>query len=209
MRSFLDELDTLLSSFPEDGTPLILLGDFNIHLEASHSAAFLPLLHSFNLSLQSSPPTHKAGNLLDLVFVRYGSPSKPTVTPLHMSDHYFISFSIPLAPLPPPSPPTRTVTVRRNIHSHPPLLPLSLLLSLFLNPSLIYPLILLLLLYFPLSPLHLTLSVLLFLGLLGLPLPVHGSPTPCVPPEPAYVQLRGSGGNPGTHQTFLHINLFW
>ena len=45
MRSFLDELDTLLSSFPEDGTPLILLGDFNIHLEASHSVAFLPLLH--------------------------------------------------------------------------------------------------------------------------------------------------------------------
>ncbi|KAJ8391275.1 hypothetical protein AAFF_G00095420 [Aldrovandia affinis] len=40
---FLDELDTLLSSFPEDGTPLILLGDFNIHLEAPQSAAFLPL----------------------------------------------------------------------------------------------------------------------------------------------------------------------
>ena len=84
-----------------------------------------------------------------------------------------------------------------------------LLLSLLLNPSLISPLILLLLLYFPLSPLHLTLSVLLFLGLLGLPLPVHGSLTPCVLPGPAYVQLRGSGGNPGTHQTSLHINLSW
>ena len=120
MRSFLDELDTLLSSFPEDGTPLILLGDFNIHLEASHSAAFLPLLHSFDLSLQSSPPTHKAGNLLDLVFVRNCSPSNPTVTPLHMSDHHFISFSIPIAPLPPPSHPTRTVTVRRNLHSLSP-----------------------------------------------------------------------------------------
>ncbi|KAJ8367958.1 hypothetical protein SKAU_G00079860 [Synaphobranchus kaupii] len=49
---FLDELDTLLSSFPEDGTPLILLGDFNIHLDASQSAAFLPLLRSFDLTLQ-------------------------------------------------------------------------------------------------------------------------------------------------------------
>ncbi|KAJ8381301.1 hypothetical protein SKAU_G00020790, partial [Synaphobranchus kaupii] len=67
---FLDELDTLLSSFPEDGTPLILLGDFNIHLDASQSAAFLPLLRSFDLTLQPSPPTHKAGNLLDLVFQR-------------------------------------------------------------------------------------------------------------------------------------------
>ncbi|KAG5848596.1 hypothetical protein ANANG_G00100180, partial [Anguilla anguilla] len=37
LGSFLDELDTLLSSFPEDGTPLILLGDFNIHLDASQS----------------------------------------------------------------------------------------------------------------------------------------------------------------------------
>ena len=58
-------------------------------------------------------------------------------------------------------------------------------------------------------PLPLTLSVLLFLDLLGLPLPVHGSPTPCAPPEPAYVQRRGSGGNPGTHQTSLLINLSW
>ena len=111
MRSFLDELDTLLSSFPEDGTLL------NIHLEASHSAAFLPLLHSFDLSLQSSPPTHKAGNLLDLVFVRNCSTSNPTVTPLHMSDHHLISFSIPLAPLPPAFPPTHTVTVRHNLHT--------------------------------------------------------------------------------------------
>ena len=59
------------------------------------------------------------------------------------------------------------------------------------------------------SPLHLTLSVLWFLGLLKLPHPVHGSLTPCVPPGPAYVQLRGSGGNPGTQQTSLHTNLSW
>ena len=33
--------------------------------------------------------------------------------------------------------------------------------------------------------------------------------TPCVPPGPAYVQLRGSGANPGTHQSSLHTNLSW
>ena len=140
-RSFLDKLNTLLSLFPEDDTPLILLGDFNIHLEASHSAAFLPLIHSFDLSLQSFPPTHKAGNLLDLVFVRNCSPSNPTVTPLHISDHHFISFSIPLAtPLLPTLSQSAAVT---STLSHPPLLPpKSLLLSLLLNLSLISPLIL-------------------------------------------------------------------
>ncbi|KAG5833317.1 hypothetical protein ANANG_G00274660, partial [Anguilla anguilla] len=117
LGSFLDELDTLLSSFPEDGTPLILLGDFNIHLDASHSAAFLPLLHSFDHSLMHSPPTHKAGNLLDLVILRNCSSSDPTVTPLHQSDHHLISFSLPLAPLPPSPPSTPAVTVRRNLRS--------------------------------------------------------------------------------------------
>ncbi len=31
--SFLDDLDVLLSTFPGDGTPLVLLGDFSIHLD--------------------------------------------------------------------------------------------------------------------------------------------------------------------------------
>ncbi|XP_064183365.1 uncharacterized protein LOC135250705 isoform X2 [Anguilla rostrata] len=117
LGNFIDELDILLSSFPEDGTPLILLGDFNLHLETSQSSAVLHLLHSFDLSLQSSPPTHKAGNLLDLVFLRNSPCTDITVTPLHTSDHHFVSFSLPLAPSHPPSPPTPTVSVRRNLCS--------------------------------------------------------------------------------------------
>ncbi|XP_064190166.1 uncharacterized protein LOC135254124 isoform X3 [Anguilla rostrata] len=117
LGNFIDELDILLSSFPEDGTPLILLGDFNLHLETSQSSAVLHLLHSFDLSLQSSPPTHKAGNLLDLVFLRNSPCTDITVTPLHTSDHHFVSFSLPLAPSHPPSPPTPSVSVRRNLCS--------------------------------------------------------------------------------------------
>ncbi len=33
LGNFLEELNMLLSSFPEDGSPLVLFGDFNIHLE--------------------------------------------------------------------------------------------------------------------------------------------------------------------------------
>ncbi|XP_064181317.1 uncharacterized protein LOC135249730 [Anguilla rostrata] len=60
----------------------------------------------------TSPPAHKAGNLLDLVILRNCSSSDPTVTPLHQSDHHLISFSLPLAPLPPSPPSTPTVMVR-------------------------------------------------------------------------------------------------
>ncbi len=35
LGTFLEELDGLLSSFPEDGSPLIVFGDFNIHLNKS------------------------------------------------------------------------------------------------------------------------------------------------------------------------------
>ncbi|KAJ8252065.1 hypothetical protein COCON_G00213770 [Conger conger] len=133
LGSFLDELHTLLSLFPEDGTPLILLGDFNIHLETSQSAAFLPLLHSFDLSLQHPPTTHKAGNLLDMIFLRNCSSSNPTVTPLHMSDHHFISASVPL------SPPLFQSAVTSALCHPPHLPPESPLLSLLLNPSPNYP----------------------------------------------------------------------
>ncbi|XP_067268944.1 uncharacterized protein [Pseudorasbora parva] len=33
LGTFVEELDVLLSSFPEDGSPLVILGDFNIHLD--------------------------------------------------------------------------------------------------------------------------------------------------------------------------------
>ncbi|KAJ8410670.1 hypothetical protein AAFF_G00186270, partial [Aldrovandia affinis] len=70
LGSFLDEMDALLSAFPEDGTPVLLLGDFNLPLETSQASAFLPLLQSFNFTLAESPSTHKAGNQLDLIFTR-------------------------------------------------------------------------------------------------------------------------------------------
>ncbi len=45
----MEELDVLLSTFPEDGTPLVILGDFNIHLDKPQAADFHTLLASFDL----------------------------------------------------------------------------------------------------------------------------------------------------------------
>ncbi|KAK1794893.1 hypothetical protein P4O66_009899 [Electrophorus voltai] len=67
---FIDDLDILLGQFPIEGNPLILLGDFNLPSDKLHSSCILPLLTAFDLTLNHSPPTHKAGNVLDLIFTR-------------------------------------------------------------------------------------------------------------------------------------------
>jgi len=62
----------------------------------------LQLLPSFHLSqpvgmtLTPSPSTHRAGNQVDLVFTRSCDTSALSVTPLPLSDHHFVAFSLPL-----------------------------------------------------------------------------------------------------------------
>lgn len=52
LADFHEELEILLSS-------LIQLGDFNIRLESSQSAGFLPLLHSIDLAMLQSVSIHR------------------------------------------------------------------------------------------------------------------------------------------------------
>ncbi|KAK3526395.1 hypothetical protein QTP70_025429, partial [Hemibagrus guttatus] len=103
LGNFLDEMDTLLSVFPSDSTPLTVLGDFNLPSDKLHSSGLLALLNSFSLSFNSCPPTHKEGNVLDLVFTHPSPATDMTVTPLHISDHHLVSFSITLPVLPKPT----------------------------------------------------------------------------------------------------------
>ncbi|KAJ8375670.1 hypothetical protein SKAU_G00062500, partial [Synaphobranchus kaupii] len=117
LGAFLDELDTLLSSFPEDGTPVILLGDFNLQPDSSQLSSVTSLLQSFALTQSPSPATHKGGNQLDLVLTRSCATSELTVTSLHVSDHFFISFSLscPLSLNSANNPPA--VMFRRNLRT--------------------------------------------------------------------------------------------
>ncbi|XP_056591954.1 uncharacterized protein LOC130411381 [Triplophysa dalaica] len=116
---FLEELDTLLSSFPEDGTPLVVLGDFNIHLEKPQAADFNNLTASFDLKRVPTSATHKSGNQLDLIYTRYCFTYHSQVTPLHTSDHFLITLDLDLT-----SPDTThaspLVTFRRNLRSLSP-----------------------------------------------------------------------------------------
>ncbi len=57
---FLEELDGLLSSFMEDGTPLLVFGDFNIHLEKPYATDF----HLISNALPLLALTNQATNLI-------------------------------------------------------------------------------------------------------------------------------------------------
>ncbi len=118
LGDFLEELDVLLSNFPEDGTPLVLLGDFNIHLEKPQATDFNTLLTSFDLKRVSTTATHKSGNRLDLIYTRYCSTDNTLVTPLHTSDHFLITSNLTLTPNIAHAP--SQVTFRRNLRSLSP-----------------------------------------------------------------------------------------
>ncbi|KAK3559242.1 hypothetical protein QTP86_008512 [Hemibagrus guttatus] len=119
LGDFLEEMDTLLSVGPSDSTPLMVLGDFNLPSDKLHSFGLLALLNSFSLSFNSCPPTHKRGNVLDLVFTHPPPTTDMTATPLHISDHHLVSFTITLPVLPKRNYQHLFLT-RRNLHSISP-----------------------------------------------------------------------------------------
>ncbi|KAK3517289.1 hypothetical protein QTP70_002930 [Hemibagrus guttatus] len=96
-----------------------VLGDFNLPSDKLHSSGLLALLNSFSLSFNSCPTTHKEGNVLDLVFTHPSPATDMTVTPLHISDHHLVSFSITLPVLPKRNSQHLSLT-RRNLHSISP-----------------------------------------------------------------------------------------
>ncbi len=108
----------LLSSFMEDGTPLLVFGDFNIHLEKPYATDFHSLLASFDLKRLTTTSTHKSGNQLDLIYTRDCTADNILVQPLHISDHFFIKFTLHFATRVPPTP--LPVTFRRNLRSLSP-----------------------------------------------------------------------------------------
>ncbi len=86
----------------KDGTPLF--GDFNIHLDKPYGTDFHSLLASFDLKHLTTTSTHKSGNRLDLIYTRDCTADNILVQPLHISDHFFIVFTLHFATRVPPTP---------------------------------------------------------------------------------------------------------
>ncbi len=127
LATFLEELDGLLSSFVQDGTPLLIFGDFNIHLEKPYATDFHSLLASFDLKRLTTTSTHKSGNQLDLIYTRSCTADNILVQPLHISDNFFIKFTLHFATRVPPTP--LPVTFIRSLRSLSPSHLCSILLS--------------------------------------------------------------------------------
>ncbi len=102
----------------EDGTPPLVFGDFNSHLEKPYATDFHSLLASFDLKRLTTTSTHKSGNQLDLIYTRDCTAVNILVQPLHISDHLFIKFTLHFATQVPPTP--LPVTFRRNLRSLSP-----------------------------------------------------------------------------------------
>ena len=100
MADFFLELTNLLAHFSAKGGELLVLGDFNFHVnkcENVHVKKFTDILNIFDLVQHINQPTHSAGNTLDLVITRANSTvlNKWAIDEL-ISDHNSILFNLNL-----------------------------------------------------------------------------------------------------------------
>lgn len=119
--SFLCDLTDFLTQLFAISPSILLLGDFNFHMDNSNSkpaSDFLDLLHCYNFIQHVNFPTHNHGHILDLVCTSSGlSVHNLSSQNLHLSDHLAINLDIGI-PLPIPKA-KRTISFR-NLKSVSP-----------------------------------------------------------------------------------------
>ena len=97
---FLEEFTKYLDELATMSGKLLVLGDFNIHMDNHADATaqdLRDLLYSFNLEQHVNHATHEKGHILDLVITREEDKivKSLSVTPRALLDHHSISFKIP------------------------------------------------------------------------------------------------------------------
>lgn len=103
---FFDEFTLYLESVIMSSEPLIIVGDFNIHVDIStdpNAIQFLDLLSSMGLNQHVNKPTHLSGHTLDLIITRNCDTLLPTnpVTDYLFSDHITVICDLTLGTPPP------------------------------------------------------------------------------------------------------------
>ncbi|XP_040912342.1 uncharacterized protein LOC121193970 isoform X2 [Toxotes jaculatrix] len=112
--SFLSDFTDFFTQLSSISSSLLLLGDFNIHIDSpkcKFSADFLDILNCFNLTQHVNSPTHSRGHILDLVCsTACLCIQNLSLTDLAISDHLAITMDINI-PIP-GSKHTYTITFR-------------------------------------------------------------------------------------------------
>ena len=101
---FLKDFSDFLSSIIKLES-ILILGDFNLHVDDSSSCSakeLLSLTEAFNFEQHVSEPTHQKGHILDLVFTLGLDISNVSVQDVHLSDHCFVLFDLHFSPEPKP-----------------------------------------------------------------------------------------------------------
>ena len=98
---FFDEFPALLERLAVDSGKLLLLGDFNFHIDDTtnrQASNFLELLNNHNLVQQIIGPTHKDSHTLDLVITRVSEDTilRWSIMDPHLSDHKVIHAKLSL-----------------------------------------------------------------------------------------------------------------
>uniref|UniRef100_A0A8C1LVW7 Reverse transcriptase domain-containing protein n=2 Tax=Cyprinus carpio TaxID=7962 RepID=A0A8C1LVW7_CYPCA len=120
---FQQEFSTFLTSLCSLSPNVVLVGDFNIHVdntENSCSREFLSCLDSFGLQQFINVPTHSKGHTLDLVCCSGVIPGNCTTSDLSLSDHLLVSFNVSLSVFKPNL--SRTITFRNIKNIDPSIL---------------------------------------------------------------------------------------
>ncbi|XP_072016855.1 uncharacterized protein [Amphiura filiformis] len=112
---FIEEFSDLIDHFLLRPLPLVITGDFNIHVNVPDDVdakLFLNVLSATGLEQHVTFPTHIHGNTLDLLITRISDP--PVFSNLHgvdgLSDHYVVKCNLFLKK---PSAITKSITARK------------------------------------------------------------------------------------------------
>src|SRR6218665_552808 len=108
---FFEEFGSPLSLAATNPNEFVLVGDFNVHVDAPFdilSSSFLSLLSSINLVQNVNFPTRIENHTLDLLITSTASLISPKVSrsPFNITDHYLIMADLEIKPFvrPPPLP---------------------------------------------------------------------------------------------------------
>uniref|UniRef100_A0A3B1ISB8 Reverse transcriptase domain-containing protein n=1 Tax=Astyanax mexicanus TaxID=7994 RepID=A0A3B1ISB8_ASTMX len=113
-KDFITELADFLTHLSSVSPNIILLGDFNIHVDNDNNPLtkdLLSCLDSFGLQQHTDFPTHIKGHILDLICCSGVKPFDCKADSLPFSDHMFLSFGVNVALS--KSNPSRNITFRK------------------------------------------------------------------------------------------------
>ena len=98
---FITELSELLENLASTTSTLVVLGDFNIHVDNvddPFTSSFFSLLETFDLKQHIALPTHDSGHILDLIITRNSETlSQYGVTEPSLSDHSAVFCELPVS----------------------------------------------------------------------------------------------------------------